>query len=742
MGIGRNLAYIYRWLTSYVLVPATLYLFGRVIIHDSIRHSESLAFVLSTALVLQLVMRLSAIYGVRSRREFSSSELLNLESLLVMAVFFLIQLFGATQSPLYPLLWLLLAGVGGLEKNRFNLFLVIALVISLESLSWYYTPATVLVPGQHDFDLVVHLASALFFPFLSRILIFTWAQHLRLVAKNDEKKRRIELDQQQRQQLEDAKQYRLDASETLLRPEVRSSEKRVQSSLESLKRRVHSLLVILNEALRPNTIAFLLLNKDQQSIKLMDSISNIPECLVTDSISAKQGVIGAILRIKDTISFNHVREDPERFHYYNTKTGLKTFMGVPICTENQNAGKIFGVLLADRTVDIAFGEDDEMLLKAAAQELVFSMDTERVISATETLSSLLHASEQLNRAIRLEDVVGRVLKQVHSLLPELDFAAIALCQQGHTTLVGFDSREGFLGFSDRFVGQRVQTESLCCQTIQTCSILPEKPFHERSQHKRQVFGSAMPLDGLESLKCLPLIVGDGDDSTYGEQVLGTLVVGSQRRNLFPADQSRLAAVMRPLEIIINMGAISIQNAQRWQQLERLATTDGLTGLHNHRRFKEMLEEAMGATFRYQRSLSMILADIDHFKQVNDTYGHPMGDQVLKKVAGILLDIARATDKVCRYGGEEFAVILPETDLVGARMLSERFREEIKAQLFEFEGTRFKVTLSLGICTAPEYAGQQQELIDRADQALYHAKHSGRDKTIHFADIASRAASGA
>jgi diguanylate cyclase (GGDEF)-like protein len=193
-------------------------------------------------------------------------------------------------------------------------------------------------------------------------------------------------------------------------------------------------------------------------------------------------------------------------------------------------------------------------------------------------------------------------------------------------------------------------------------------------------------------------------------------------------------MMGPIETIANIGTISIQNAQHWEKLERLATTDGLTGLHNHRRFKEMLDEAVIATQRYQRPLSMILCDIDHFKQVNDTYGHPMGDEVLKRVSSVLTDLARASDRVCRYGGEEFSIVLPETDPSGATLLAERFRNEIKAQLFVCEGVEFRVTLSLGVCTLPMYAKHRQDLIDKADQALYHAKNTGRDRTVHYGEI--------
>ena len=156
----------------------------------------------------------------------------------------------------------------------------------------------------------------------------------------------------------------------------------------------------------------------------------------------------------------------------------------------------------------------------------------------------------------------------------------------------------------------------------------------------------------------------------------------------------------------------------------------------------MLDEEVAASLRYDRRLSMILTDIDHFKAVNDTYGHPMGDEVLRRVARVLGELAREADRVCRYGGEEFSIILPETDAEGARQLAERFREQIKAQSFTCDGKQFRITLSLGICTLPDHARHRQELIDRSDQALYQAKDGGRDRTVHYADIAAAAPPGA
>jgi diguanylate cyclase (GGDEF)-like protein len=165
------------------------------------------------------------------------------------------------------------------------------------------------------------------------------------------------------------------------------------------------------------------------------------------------------------------------------------------------------------------------------------------------------------------------------------------------------------------------------------------------------------------------------------------------------------------------------------EIETLATTDGLTGLYNHRRFQEKLSEEFKRLSRYSSPVSLILSDIDYFKKVNDTYGHPVGDLVLKGVSEIIREEIRDMDVPARYGGEEFAVILPGTDAEGVKNIAERLRKAVMDKTFFADDKSLKVTMSLGIATAPVDAKSKEELIEKADQALYNAKHSGRNRSV-------------
>ena len=191
------------------------------------------------------------------------------------------------------------------------------------------------------------------------------------------------------------------------------------------------------------------------------------------------------------------------------------------------------------------------------------------------------------------------------------------------------------------------------------------------------------------------------------------------------------------------------------QLELLATTDGLTGLNNHRHFQTRFADAFQRADRYgnvlrdsergngvgrndsfQRAdrygnvLSVLILDVDHFKQFNDTFGHPAGDQTLKTVANVLMMTARTTDVVARYGGEEFAVILPETDAQGALEAAERFRAAVEAQ----EWPRRSVTVSIGVATWNLTTETPADLLQQADNALYASKRAGRNRATHFTNL--------
>ncbi len=211
------------------------------------------------------------------------------------------------------------------------------------------------------------------------------------------------------------------------------------------------------------------------------------------------------------------------------------------------------------------------------------------------------------------------------------------------------------------------------------------------------------------------------------KVVGELLVANKEGggSFTPADESLLVA-------LAFQSASSLENARLHSKSVEMATTDGLTGLANRRAFQVRLEEEVDRSERYQHPFTLIILDIDHFKKVNDTHGHPAGDVVLRELARLLKAAVRDVDFVARYGGEEFVILLPETGGTHVREIAERIRSRTaKTPVKLPDGKEISFTISLGVACYPSCGRTGPELVDRADQALYVAKQSGRDRVCLY-----------
>jgi len=184
-------------------------------------------------------------------------------------------------------------------------------------------------------------------------------------------------------------------------------------------------------------------------------------------------------------------------------------------------------------------------------------------------------------------------------------------------------------------------------------------------------------------------------------------------------------------ILANQFSLEFKRIRLYQKIEELAITDGLTGLFVRRYFLARLDEELKRSARHNLPLAFLMLDIDHFKECNDNFGHLTGDVVLKEVAARIKACVREIDLVGRYGGEEFSLLLPDTDKEGAGFVAERICSSIARQKIEAYDEHTKVTVSIGVAAFPEDAAVTQHLIDKSDQALYRAKQKGRNRVEIF-----------
>jgi two-component system cell cycle response regulator len=231
-------------------------------------------------------------------------------------------------------------------------------------------------------------------------------------------------------------------------------------------------------------------------------------------------------------------------------------------------------------------------------------------------------------------------------------------------------------------------------------------------------------EGIET----PVIVISGQ----GDEMIASQVIQLGAYEYLPKDRINLESVSRVINNTLERARLRNDVKKAQAKMAEMSTEDELTKLHNRRYFIEALEGEFERASRYETEIALVIMDLDHFKGINDTYGHPAGDMVLSEIGRILKEHVRRNDLACRYGGEEFAVILSNVSRDNIYAAYERFREMVSKQPFEYETKKFHITVSIGIAFSNN-AESANDLLAHADQALYQAKETGRNKTVTYID---------
>jgi diguanylate cyclase (GGDEF)-like protein len=316
------------------------------------------------------------------------------------------------------------------------------------------------------------------------------------------------------------------------------------------------------------------------------------------------------------------------------------------------------------------------------------------------LQALARLAWRLESALRPHEV-GQAL--VDAIAEDFDIERLVLLSRQQDQLVPLSGRgvqavpPGLCPTDDQLVLQSVRER----RTLRLASPRPhEQPWLTRA------------LPGAVNILALPLFA-DGAP-------VGVLLLDNGRSR--GARIERRAVEM--LERFVSQASLALANARLLAQVRALAAADGLTGVANRRSFDSAVQAEASRSVRSGRPLSLVLFDVDHFKRLNDSYGHQAGDEALKRVAEVLRTTVRNVDLVARYGGEEFVVLMPDTELPAAVQVAERIRAAIAAQ-----ATEPRMTASLGVATLPDSAIDPTSLIAAADEALYSAKQQGRNQVV-------------
>jgi two-component system cell cycle response regulator len=514
---------------------------------------------------------------------------------------------------------------------------------------------------------------------------------------------------------DDARSYRLLGAGEATAHKEDAEERLARSSVEEIHQSVHYALELLRRCLDLHT-AVLLWRTDSGTHLRISELSTASDEIRDAPFSIGDGVLAAVVSNKEAVLLSNLRPS-YKVPYYANACPVRALAAIPVVDD----GIVRGVLALDRIENRAFTAAEHELVAQAARYCLRAIQNERVFVQLERAKveqgKLYRAAQALGAALSEKDVVEAGVRAAREIA-SFELAAVTIWDESAKMHEVCAARsEG--GEIEDLVGQRFkQNTGLVSMVVTNRFPLPYKgefdPAHQVVLSKR------LPWPNIPSLLVLPLL--------HHGRPLGTLILGAKRRHAF-------GDTVRPtLEVLASHLAVSLSNARMVQKLETMATTDGLTGLFNKRAMLDQAAAKVAAASRFGRKLSVLITDIDFFKKVNDTYGHDMGDVVIKGLADILKKQKRATDVVARFGGEEFIVLCEQTDEAGAALLGERIREELEATVFNTPTGPLSVTCSVGISTFPEAGSTWDELFKGADEALYVSKRTGRNRVTAWAPV--------
>jgi diguanylate cyclase (GGDEF)-like protein len=410
-----------------------------------------------------------------------------------------------------------------------------------------------------------------------------------------------------------------------------------------------------------------------------------------------QGLIGAAARFKRPVYAPDVTQDPR---YLVKIAETRSEVAIPLLVRDQ----IVGVLDLQSDQLDAFNPEVIDLLTLFSTQASMALENARLYSLERRRADQLEAINAVARQTTAVVDLDELLTVVCHVLLEwfrVDHVAV-LMVEGEALRVR--AHEGRLTPSMAAGSLLSPGTGLAARALSSGRSVIENNVND-------VDGYIVGFAETQSEICVPLIF-------FGEK-MGVLALDASRKNAFDSEDRQ------PLESVADICAAAIQNAHNFDRMKQLAYVDGLTGIHNRRYFEMRIVEELERAGRFQGRMSAIMVDIDHFKKLNDEFGHLLGDEILRSVSAVLKQQLRKMDMVCRYGGDEFAILVPETTGENAIRVAEKLRRQIETH--HFPGVPRPVTISCGVADYPTHGLNRDEVMAAADSALYIAKQAGRNR---------------
>lgn len=333
---------------------------------------------------------------------------------------------------------------------------------------------------------------------------------------------------------------------------------------------------------------------------------------------------------------------------------------------------------------------------------------------TQTLVSVVETNQELGSSVSEEKILSVVAQNVKKLF-DCGTCVIYLRDLGHDNESVVRAAHSSTSRPDAFTDFNYDLkQSIIGQAIKNRKPMVLADFQQYAGEE-----AIRKEANFRSVMVAPLL--------FEDQALGAIFVAHGSSSSYQENHLRL------FSLLVNQAALAVRNLQLHKTTATLAITDSLSGLFTHGYFQEHLaRELIHIRNTTREPLSLMIIDVDFFKKVNDNYGHPQGDALLKQLGGLIKEVARADDVLCRYGGDEFTITMPRTNRIGAVVIAERLRETVENYEFVLGSQIVHVTVSAGVAAFPEDADTPKELVEKADRAMYEAKEKGRNRVCFSA----------
>ncbi len=400
---------------------------------------------------------------------------------------------------------------------------------------------------------------------------------------------------------------------------------------------------------------------------------------------------------------------------------IRAYAGMPIKVK----GKVVGFINLDHSEPDSFAPDLIYSLHVYADQAAIALENARLYDATnrraEELSILYRIGLTMTAGLEMNQILISLFEQCRLALPiDAFYVALYDAATGNVEMPLLFEDGQFIENVSQNINENPGITSVVIHQRKTVYI-PDTINPEIAQAYDFVrIGNVGKTS--RSYVAVPLLLLN--------QVVGVISMQNYEPYAYSVEQVRL------LETIATQAAIAVQNARIYDQMKQMAITDSVTQLFTRRHFTMLGSGEVERAHRYNRNLGVLMVDIDRFKRINDTYGHSAGDQVLLAVANACRQALRLTDLVGRWGGEEYAIVLPEADLEGAALIAERVRRMVSETGISIGDDQVFVTISIGVAALSTSSRTLEALIDCADHALYAAKQNGRNQVQKYQDLAS------